>query len=482
MRTVLLFTFAGLFLSDSTAAVAAEYYVSNEGSDTSDGKSPPAAWRTIARVNAAALRPGDVVLFRRGDCWRGQLIPRSGSQEGHVTYGAHGSGPKPLLLGSVEKNRPRDWKHEGGNIWSTTEPATPGGGLACDVGNVIFGGETSCGVKRWNESDLKAQGDYWYDEQRHLVKLYSSKCPASYYSDVECALRRHIIDQSHRSYVVYENLALRYGAAHGIGGGNTHHVIVRDCDLSFIGGGDQYGGERTVRFGNGVEFWGNAHDNLVQRCRLWEIYDAALTNQNNAPNVKQHNIRYRNNLIWNCEYSFEYWNRPGSSRTHHVCFENNTCVSAGGGWGHIQRPDPSGRHLCFYSSPAPAREVSIRNNVFLEATGNAFYAPGWPKSALAALVMDNNCWYQSTGIMIRLKDAAYSMARFAAYQSEQNKEPNSIAARPLLVDVGSGDFRLAESSPCIDAGTEVGIEADFQGDPLPQGAAPDMGAYEFKMR
>ena len=57
---------------------------------------------------------------------------------------------------------------------------------------------------------------------------------------IELALRRHIIDQSNRGYVTYENLDLRYGAAHGIGGGRTHHITVRDCDISYIGGGHQF--------------------------------------------------------------------------------------------------------------------------------------------------------------------------------------------------------------------------------------------------
>jgi len=621
-------------------ARAGVYHVSNAGADNNDGRSPATAWRTISRVNAEPFKPGDVILLRRGDCWREQLLPRSGSEKGHVRYGAYGSGHKPLLLGSVEKNDPADWKHDGGQIWSTLEPAASGkellgnpsfatdashwnvhtekgaaaqgsrdttqydsapagyhvrctrsgkngsnlqlytdrfsvkrgtlyrlafrarstkefvvrmpllmrsgapwtgyssgprvgsrrikptwstyqqfykanvtandarltfflGGclpdsetfyldslsfVACpdkgvllrDVGNLIFDGEASCGVKVWNASDLKSQGQYWYDEDRHVLKLFSSKCPASYYSDIECAIRDHIIDQSHTSYVIYENLALKYGAAHGIGGGSTHHTIVRDCDLAYIGGGDQRGGSGTVRFGNGVEFWGNAHDHLVERCRLWEIYDAALTNQNNAPNVKQVNIIYRNNIIWNCEYSFEYWNRPENSRTQNIRFENNTCLNAGHCWGHTQRSDPSGRQLCFYTSPAAASDIIIRNNIFFEAKSNAFYAPAWPKPAIAALRMDNNCWYQQAGVMIRLKEGSYTMAQFARYQSEQNQGRNAIVAKPKLIDPAKGDYRLSKGSPCIDAGTDVGIRTDYERKPVPQGAAPDIGAVEFR--
>ncbi len=621
-----------------TQADAAVYYVSNDGSDADDGLSPETAWRTLARVNAQPLAPGDVVRFRRGDSWRGQLIPRSGSEAGPITYTAYGEGPKPLLLGSVSKDTPEDWQDEGGGIWSTTPPKVTGpelltdpaeasgqpgwtlyteGGAAAtgsrdsrdyhsapasyridckssgragadiqffvapfaieagktyrlsfwaksskpfyisaptlmssrppwssysadgftkkhitttwklfvqyyeasvsardgrltfflggvmpdgaaihiddvsfaecegeylpvDVGNIILDHEKACGVKVWEKNDLDAQGKFWYDEDTQVLKMYSTQCPAIRYAGLECALRRHIIDESGASYVVYENLALKYGGAHGIGGGDTHHIIVRDCDISYIGGGDQRGGKETVRYGNGIEFWGNAHDNLVERCRLWEIYDAALTNQNNAPNVREYNIYYRNNIIWNSEYSFEYWNRPESSVTHDIYFENNTCVGAGYGWGHTQRPDPSGRHLCFYSSPAPARNITIRNNIFFEAKGNAFYAPAWPEDAVAALRMDHNCWWQTSGVMINLLDSPYTMDQFARYQADKGKEPHSIVADPLFRNPDEHDFRLTEQSPCIDAGTDVGLTRDFAGTPVPQGAAPDMGAFELR--
>lgn len=616
---------------------AAIYYVANTGSDDNDGLSPGTAWASLDRVNTGPLKPGDSVLFRRGDRWRGTLRPHSGSQEGYVTYGAYGEGPKPLILGSIARNKPEDWTNEGNGIWSTgghvtilhdvlaegatdtltwhlhceggaeanggrdttdfdSAPASyriecinPGSAghhvqlyigpfhiergrlyeltfrakctkpfrlpmphmmmmgppwsaysegtgsyevgqewttcrqlylanttaddgrltwplgatlppesvlhidsvslvecegadwLPADVGNIIFNEGEACGVKVWNEQDLKEPGQYWYDEALHAVKLVCPENPALRYRSIELAIRRHIIDQNGRSYVIYENLALMYGGAHGIGGGSTHHIIVRDCDFGFIGGGDQLGGEGTVRFGNGVEFWGSAHDNLVERCRLWEIYDAALTNQSGGPQTPQYNIIYRNNVIWNSEYSFEYWNRPEDSETYNVQFIHNTCVNAGHGWGHSQRPDPSGRHLCFYASPARAHNIVVTNNIFFEAKANAFYAPTWSREQIDALVMDHNCWYQAQGMMIHLKDSSYTMAEFAKYQAERNKEPHSICADPMFVEPESLDFRLRPGSPCIDSGQELGVESDFERTPRPQGKGPDMGAYEARL-
>jgi hypothetical protein len=355
--------------------------------------------------------------------------------------------------------------------------------LPCDVGNIIFDHGRAWGVKKWDSADLLAERDYWYDRQAHRVELFLEENPARRFKSIELALREHIILQSGRSYVTYENLDVRYGAAHGIGGGSTHHIVVRDCDFSWIGGGHQFTRPDgvPVRFGNGVEFWGSAHDCVVERCRLWEIYDAALTNQNSGAVAQQYNLVYRHNLIWNCEYSFEYWNAPEASQTHHVYFEHNTCYGAGHGWGHSQRPDPAGRHLCFYTNRAQTHDLYIRNNIFCHATNVAFDALWWKPETVAerqVICLDHNCWRQPGGTMIRFKGRSYTQVEFADYQRATGQETHSLAADPALIDPGRLDFHLRGGSPCIDAGATLGYTNDFEGRAIPQGRAPDIGAYE----
>ena len=55
----------------------------------------------------------------------------------------------------------------------------------------------------------------------------------------------------------------------------------------------------------------------------------------------------------------------------------------------------------------------------------------------------------------------------------------NIDAVPLFVDAEGGDYHLTAGSPCIDAGTDVGLTLDIEGVPVPQGAEPDIGAFEF---
>ena len=53
---------------------AAEYFVDAiHGDDSSNGLSPEAAWRSLEKVNGTTLAAGDVVRFRSGQVFPGQL-------------------------------------------------------------------------------------------------------------------------------------------------------------------------------------------------------------------------------------------------------------------------------------------------------------------------------------------------------------------------------------------------------------------------
>jgi hypothetical protein len=50
----------------------------------------------------------------------------------------------------------------------------------------------------------------------------------------------------------------------------------------------------------------------------------------------------------------------------------------------------------------------------------------------------------------------------------------------LFVAPAKGDFHPRPDGPLIDAGTDTGLKEDFAGMKVPQGKAPDIGAYEGK--
>jgi hypothetical protein len=67
--------FGALFLCVASFSATAEtYYVDcQSGSDDSRGTDADAAWRSVEKVSAFVLEPGDAVLFRRGTRCSGAL-------------------------------------------------------------------------------------------------------------------------------------------------------------------------------------------------------------------------------------------------------------------------------------------------------------------------------------------------------------------------------------------------------------------------
>lgn len=80
----------------STPAFATDYFVRVDGDDQACGCSRKAAWRSIARINAAQFKPGDRVLFQAGKSFAGNL---------RLTSEDAGTSNAPVVIGSVGRGR-----------------------------------------------------------------------------------------------------------------------------------------------------------------------------------------------------------------------------------------------------------------------------------------------------------------------------------------------------------------------------------------
>jgi hypothetical protein len=624
-------------------ATANQYYVDSQlGADNNPG-SIGLPWKSVNRVNQAALSPGDSVLFRRGCSFRGQLVAASGNASANITYGAYGTGSKPLFLGSVDRSDSSQWTNEGGNIWSTGDvpgngmemlanpsfntdlsnwnlftdgisgadatparttlageydsapagckitcassngnaptsiicttqdislqagqwyvfrfrakastafsftdmpllrfstydlcsdfatnralaftpswqdyriyyhasktvtdarvffllgQALPVGGafyfdsasfqacngtpLAVEVGNLIFNNEASCGTKQQHAASLTSQGNFWYDNNANLLKLYSMQNPGQAYSRIECASNVDHFNLNDCSYAIFENLDLRYGGAHGMNGTNVQHVVIRDCDFSFIGGGQLFGYASYVRYGNAVQFWENAHDCWVQRCRIDQIYDTGITNQGSSTN-QQYNLYYQDNVITNCHWSIEIWNQPAASTMTNIYVENNTCLNAGFGWSYPQRAasDQYSSHLAFFFNPSTTTHLVVRNNIL---STSKFCLLFGDQTSVPKAVTDYNCFFQPSGTLVLIFNSSgipvntYTPAQFAQYQTDSGHDSNSVFGDPQL----GASFAPVTGSRCIDTGFNApNVTQDFLQNARPAGIRMDIGALEF---
>src|SRR5437763_15947745 len=84
----------------STAGAATYYVSSSGGDDTKDGLTTATAWKSVAKVNAAAFSAGDQILFKRGEVWRESLVPPSSGASGNpIKFDAYGTGDAPMITG-----------------------------------------------------------------------------------------------------------------------------------------------------------------------------------------------------------------------------------------------------------------------------------------------------------------------------------------------------------------------------------------------
>jgi hypothetical protein len=92
----------GGFLAGAWSPVVAAgttYFVSDAGNDDNDGTSAESPWKSLSKINATALQPGDSVSFRRGDVWTGGLfVNQSGNAKTAITLNSYGSGSLPTII------------------------------------------------------------------------------------------------------------------------------------------------------------------------------------------------------------------------------------------------------------------------------------------------------------------------------------------------------------------------------------------------
>ena len=106
------------FLLFSTIASASDYYVSSSGNDANNGLSSSTSWKSITKVNSAfsTMKPGDRILFNRGDTFYGTItVTKSGSTGNPITIGAYGAGANPIITGFTTIS---GWTNEGNGIYS----------------------------------------------------------------------------------------------------------------------------------------------------------------------------------------------------------------------------------------------------------------------------------------------------------------------------------------------------------------------------
>lgn len=361
------------------------YYVSANGSDDNDGKSPDTAILTIDKLNELELMPGDAVFFRRGDIFRGNIFMREG-----VTYTACGEGEKPRLYGSLDGIGKGKWSAtDCENVWVFNESI----GGDRDVGNICINdgkcwgikvsrsgadrapdsGIVFNGIERFHSGggdfygykDLKHNLEFFHDHRDRKLYMYST-CgdPGTCFESMEIALKLHIMRGCAKN-VTIDNLAVMHGGSHGIASlSMVNNFTVQNCYIAWVGGSIQFETENhyIVRFGNAIEKYGcdGCDGYYIRNCYAYQIYDCAYTVQYQGDAEQREgcvfkNVEYSNNVAEKCNTGLEVWQRntkPENNKRfviENMQLHDNYSLFLGYGWGN-QRPNKDGNF--FYGETA----------------------------------------------------------------------------------------------------------------------------------
>lgn len=463
---ILTILLAGIIVNAET------YYVKNGGNNALAGTSDATAWETIAKVNATSFAPGDSVLFKRGGTWREytSFAPPAGTSAGRIYYGSYGTGDKPLFLGSKEENEDSDWTNTSGNLWKNDDAQFNYGD---GVGNLIFNNEASCGHKELTMGSVNAQGDWFWNDAEKAVYLYSVGNPGTFYTDIECAIDRTVINLGSRDYITLDGLDVRYGGYNGIEGSwGNDNITIRNCHVSFIGGCEFP--DVNARVGNGIQFYGTVTNALVENNHVEQIYDDGLTNQRDL-STDTYTIQcdWINNIVDKCRCSTNWFIRSVNS-TVKINIYNNTFSNAGQEWSADQRPDSTfgARHIRLAGITGTIDYFNIKNNIFYQADYSCFYS----YAPLPAVSIDYNLYYNTEGDIGNI-DNTNSYPTLAAWQAATSQEVYGVNGDPLFTS--STDFTLTSGSPAINTGADVGITYDYAANARPQNIYYDIGAYEY---
>ena len=99
-----------LLLSFTLCAQNQYYLSSSTGNDNNNG-SQTQPWKTLSKISATTLGPGDTVYFKKGDTFRGHfVVDGSGTEQSPITFTSYGSGNQPIINGSDHDDGGGDYR------------------------------------------------------------------------------------------------------------------------------------------------------------------------------------------------------------------------------------------------------------------------------------------------------------------------------------------------------------------------------------
>ncbi len=402
------------------------YYVSSEGDDKNDGLSPETPWATLERVRKAKenkkLKPGDAVLFRRGDLWRGTLYCADG-----VTYSAYGAGEKPRIYGSPENGTGEEkWilEYEEGEkkIWRFYKEIT-------DCGNIVLNDGETCAFRvfsYWNGKKAvcmdNMEEEFNITQKLNDMQFYSTfstknvpkrnnaggvsiykmntsgplylRCDAGNPGKLYRSIEFQASTDPKEGYMgivectkdnVIDNLCIYYRNTIGINRGTKgSNITVQNCEIGWIGGSTHalhYGDDELYIpvAGECVRLEGN--NNAIRNCYVHDAFDGGITFEFDFSNGEKpyFGMTAEDNLIERCisgilvgDHNLDWENTRKNYGD--MTLSGNMIMNSGYGWSSSESydftwnsKDYNGNAITFWVGPSYNTGIDIRNNTLYSA-------------------------------------------------------------------------------------------------------------------
>jgi hypothetical protein len=398
------------------------YYIDSlHGSDDNPGTTPDAPWRTLDRINAMALGPGDTVYLARGSTWTGDgssagtlSISGTGAPARPITVQAYGAGARPVLRNP--------------------------GGASPNPSRVVVVRAPYVIVKDLLVRDARDGGIYLVESAHHTQVLNNEATAVGI--GVVVTSQYNLIDgnYAHDLTMVVDDPAPDndYGAQ-GVGLRAPNNEIAHNVFVNCLAPSHDYGTD-----GGAIEMFGTVDNTSIHHNTAFNDNDFIEAGGGSASNIV---VGY--NLIIQSGPAIKL-QAGGSfaSKFQNFMFVNNDVVDA----------SAEGAYSLFYiygtlSGPSPflvANNIFYLNNYRMLVQGDTHF------------LHDRNIYYftgQPAALNIPLNGA-------------------ERIVDPMFANIKSGNFHLQKGSPAIDAGFRTAYSRDLAGSPVPSGSAPDIGALE----